>query len=98
MTITKQDLIDLGCDPDYLDDWIAYRKQKKKPITQSVIKRMTTEAGKAGITLADAVEICAGEPWVGFKASYIANQNKNVQQQNKAIVSESLRDIHNTNW
>jgi len=98
MELNRDDLIGLGCDPDYSDDWIAYRKQKKKPITQSVIKRMTTEAGKAGITLAEAVEICAGEPWVGFKASYMDNQNRNIQKHQKAVVSESLRDIHNTNW
>lgn len=100
MKITKQDLIDMGCDPDYVEDWLEFRKLKKKPVTSSVIKRMTTEATKAGITLADAVQMCAEHPWIGFKAEYMPTpRNANGQPLTpRQQMATALRNIHDTNW
>ena len=99
MTITKQDLIDLGCDPDHVDDWFQTRKDKRAPkVTQSILKGIIKQADLAGVTLPKAIEISAENGWRGFKADWMVNLGSNVQKHNKAIVSESLRDIHNTNW
>ena len=102
MTITKQDLISMDCDSDHVEDWFAIRKAKKKPLTQTALKLMVTEAGKAGLTLPEAVQKCAEEGWLGFKASYVKSNavsiGFNQPPTDKQRVSESLRDIQNTNW
>lgn len=105
MTITKQDLIDLGCEPEDVNDWFAYRKLKRKPEpTQRGIKAMLTECEKAGITLPEAVKMCADNEWIGFKASYMPKHQFGLvtaptqPQNNKQAVRASLRDITNTDW
>lgn len=69
-----QKFIDLGCDPATLQDWKAARKGA--PITESVLQGMLREAKKAGITLADAVRICAEHSWRGFRADYLHSSSK----------------------
>ena len=69
-----QKFIDLGCDPATLNDWKAARKGA--PITESVLQGMLREAKKAGITLADAVRICAEHSWRGFRADYLHSSSK----------------------
>lgn len=113
MSLTKEDLINLGCDPEDIDDWVAYRKAKRKPFpTQRGIKTMITEAEKAGMTLAEAVKECAKREWVGFRAEYVAGRNRNAVRANiqnvydvsreprtdKERVRDNLRNIGNTDW
>ena len=69
-----QKFIDLGCDPATLNDWKAARKGA--PITESVLQGMLREAKKAGISLADAVRICAEHSWRGFRADYLHSSSK----------------------
>lgn len=96
--MTKDDLINMGCDPQEVEDWLAVRKLKKKPLTQTAVKRMKTEAEKAGMTLPEAVGECAANGWLGFKAEYVSNQQQAQRRVQKATVAESLRDINNTDW
>ena len=63
--------VELGCDAQTLADWRAARKGA--PITQAVLDGMQREAKKAGITLAEAVRICAENSWRGFRADYLHN-------------------------
>ena len=99
MTITKQDLVDLGCDPDHVDDWLQTRKDKRAPkVTQSILKGIIKQAELAGVTLPKAIELSAENGWRGFKADWLANVNSNVQKQNKNDVSKALRNIHDTSW
>ena len=107
MKITKQDLIDMNCDPEHIDDWFAIRAAKKKPLTSTAVKRMQTEAEKAGLTLAQAVQKCAEEGWLGFKAEYMPKPSFNAfngsgfvsePKTNKQAVRESLRNINGTDW
>ena len=60
-------------DPDHLRDWLAYRKARRSPVSPTVIKAMQREAAKANLTIAQAVQICAERPWIGFKAEYLDN-------------------------
>lgn len=92
------DLISMGCDPEHVEDWLAVRKLKKKPLTKTAVKRMITEAGKAKMTLAQAVEECAANGWLGFKAEYVQNHQQQQMRAQKATVASSLRDINNTDW
>ena len=103
MKITKEDLLSMGCDPDHVDDWFEVRKAKKKPLTGTALKHMQTEATKAGLTLHDAVQKCAEEGWLGFKASYVSAPHFNAfnadpAKANKAAVRANLRNIYNTDW
>lgn len=69
-----QKFIDLSCDPATLQDWKAARKGA--PITEAVLNGMLREAKKAGISLADAVRICAENSWRGFRADYLHSSSK----------------------
>ena len=89
MKITKQDLIGMGCDPDHVEDWFEIRKAKKKPFTGTALKRMMTESTKAGLTLPAAVQRCAEEGWIGFKADYV----KVVTGSNGILIREKLNQF-----
>lgn len=64
-----------GCAPALLQDWVAARKGAK--VTQSVLEGMQREADKAGISLAEAVRICAENSWRGFRADYLRKDKNN---------------------
>lgn len=63
-------LVELGCEKQHAEDWLAVRKAKRAPLTKTALDDMQSEAVKAGITLADAVAICARKNWQGFNASW----------------------------
>ncbi len=56
------------------DDWLIYRTKKGKPLTETAWKAMVREAGKAGWTVAAAVQECAERPWLAFKADWVSNK------------------------
>ena len=62
-----------------INDFIAIRKVKKLPITQSAIDGIKKEALKLNYTLLQAIEICCAESWAGFKADWVLNKNKQSQ-------------------
>ena len=63
-------LTDLGVDEQIARDWLAVRKAKRAPMTDTALDELKLEAGKAGITVSEAVAICAKRSWQGFKASW----------------------------
>lgn len=63
-------LTDLGVDEQIAKDWLAVRKAKRAPLTDTALDELKLEAGKAGLSVADAVAICAKRSWQGFKASW----------------------------
>ena len=52
-------------------DWLAVRKAKKQPPTKTALLSIVTEAGKAGMTMQDAIHLSTINGWAGFKASWI---------------------------
>lgn len=60
----------MGCDPDHARDWLQVRKKKKSDLTPTAWKGMEREASKAGISVAQAVQISAERGWIGFKADW----------------------------
>ena len=108
MTITKQDLIDLGCDPDHVDDWFIIRKDKgSKCLTGTAWLKITNQIDLAKLTIPQGVEACCEFEWRGFRADWYANkvtQGKGLRvaqiqpMTKREVVRESLRDINNTNW
>jgi hypothetical protein len=64
-----------GVPPKLLADWKAVRKDKRAgPITDTVIEATVREAGKAGLTVADAVRYCCEAGWQGFNAGFYAKR------------------------
>ena len=82
-----QDLILLGVEKQYAEDWLKVRKVKKAALTQSAINLLSKEAEKANISVNDAVRVCAENSWQGFKAEWFfkLNNNQSTYQQKKEI-------------
>lgn len=91
-----QKFIDLGCDPATLNDWKAARKGA--PITESVLQGMLREAKKAGITLADAVRICAEHSWRGFRADYLHSSSKGQPEKKSNTPLLDVMEKFNRRW
>lgn len=73
---TADDLVQLGVEAQHAVDWLKVRKAKRAGNTQSALKALIREAGKAGITIAAAVEMAAERNWQSFQAEYIAGKGK----------------------
>jgi uncharacterized protein YdaU (DUF1376 family) len=60
------------------DDYLKIRKAAKKPITETALKGLVREANKAGKTLNEALVICCEKSWLGFEASWLKGDVKQV--------------------
>jgi hypothetical protein len=61
-------------DSALLGDWLALRKQKRAPVTQTAVDGIEREAAKAGMSLQDALRMCCERGWVGFNAEWIVQR------------------------
>lgn len=52
------------------DDFLTLRKAKKAPVTQTVIKQITSEANKIGWQLEQALSAMCARGWQGFNAEW----------------------------
>jgi hypothetical protein len=83
-----------GIDAQVLADWQVLRKQKRAPITATVLRDLQREAQKAGITLADAMTMCCARGWQGFRADWVQQQamsGRNKQEQLEAKNAAAAR-------
>jgi len=64
-------LMELGVSEQVAFDYLAVRKAKRSPLTQTALDQLQREADKAGITIAEAITIATGNGWVGFKAEWL---------------------------
>ena len=55
-------------------DFIALRKAKGAPLTETALKLITKDAEKAGYTLSAALEICCARGWQAFRADWVTPQ------------------------
>ena len=55
-------------------DFIALRKAKGAPLTETAMKLIAKDAEKAGYTLASALEICCARGWQAFRADWVTPQ------------------------
>lgn len=65
-----------GVDHTHWRDWLKVRKTKKATNTDSAWGLFSREAGKAGVTIADAVRVCAERGWAGFEAEWIGKEER----------------------
>lgn len=63
--------------PDQLaKDWLAIRKEKRQPLTETSLAATEREAIKAGKTLEEVIVICCERGWGGFRAEYLNNSQQ----------------------
>ena len=73
----EKELIELGVDKLVLRDWLKVRKNKKTSNTQTALKNFLVEVEKTGLSVSDAVVLCAGRSWAGLKADWILKDKDN---------------------
>jgi hypothetical protein len=52
------------------NDFLAVRRSKRAPLTKTALQGIVREASKAGITVAEALQICCERNWQSFNASW----------------------------
>lgn len=57
-------------------DWLALRSGKRARVTATAVDGMRREAAKAGLTLAQALEVAVTQGWQGFRADWLAKRGK----------------------
>lgn len=72
---SKQEKPD-GVSQEIWEEYICLRKQKRAPVTSTVIKGLEREAGKAGMSLEEAMRTCIERGWQGFKAEWVGEKPK----------------------
>lgn len=70
-TLKAADLINLGVNEQLAKDWLAVRKQKKSPLTETAMAATKREAEKAGLSVPEAIQIATENGWAGFKAEWV---------------------------
>ena len=56
---------------DVWRDWIALRKRKAKPVTETAMAGIEREAAAAGLSLQAALQHCCAMGWAGFSADWL---------------------------
>lgn len=54
-------------------DFLAIRKAKRAPLTDTALEGIQREADKAGMNLADVLALCCTRGWQAFKADWMDN-------------------------
>lgn len=70
-----------GVSENVWSDFLTLRKQKRAPLTATALEGIQQEAGKAGITLEDALRTCCKRGWQGFEAEWLAREQQQPRQQ-----------------
>jgi uncharacterized protein YdaU (DUF1376 family) len=55
------------------NDFLAIRKAKRSPLTQTALEAIQREADKVPMTIAEALMVCCARGWQGFKAEWVAD-------------------------
>lgn len=76
--LSVDDLVVEGVDKSVAADWLAVRKAKDAPLTETALKAVKREAAKAGMDLGDAVRIAAEKGWRSFEARWLHGGESNV--------------------
>lgn len=78
--------IPLGVDESVWNDFLTLRKSKKASLTATALRGIEREAGKAGMSLQEVLQICCERGWAGFKADWV----KDIPKQYNAPTSKNV--------
>lgn len=79
ISLTVADLVDAGVNEQHAIDWMAIRNKKRAPLTRTAAEALAREAAKAGISVPEAVKVCAERGWQSLKAEWLT-ERKTAQQ------------------
>lgn len=65
-----------GFDPKVWTDFLAIRKAKRAPLTDTALAGISREAEKAGLGLEEAMRTCCERGWQGFNAEWLSSGAK----------------------
>lgn len=71
-------------------DFLAIRKAKRAPLTDTALDGINREAVKAGLSLADTLALCCTRGWQSFKAEWVASSRTATPQVGKPRTTESF--------
>ena len=80
-----------GVSPQTWSDFLLLRKEKRSPVTETVIKGIRKEADKVCLSLQEAIEHCCVSGWQSFKAEWYEN-NKAKKQSNEPVWAKQNRE------
>jgi uncharacterized protein YdaU (DUF1376 family) len=63
-----------GVSEQIWQDFLAIRKAKRAPLTDTALEGIAREAQKAGLTLAEAIAYCCEQGWQSFNAGWYAER------------------------
>ncbi|WP_102945288.1 helix-turn-helix domain-containing protein [Stenotrophomonas sp. VV52] len=63
-----------GLPENLVADFLAVRKAKKLPLTETAVAGLQREAAKAGMSLESAVRLCCERGWASLRADWIRDQ------------------------
>lgn len=83
-----------GLTDEVWQDFLAIRKAKKAPLTQTALDGIAREASKARMSLQQALEVCCARGWQGFKADWMAKDavQSGTQGQGETQYQRSMRE------
>ena len=84
----KNLLLAESIDEQIASDFIAIRKAKNAPLTQTALEGIQREANKAKLTLENVLRICIERNWQGFSASWLFESHNQTQS-----TKPSVKDI-----
>lgn len=85
-----------GIDEQIASDFIAIRKAKNAPLTQTALDGIKREANKAKLTLENALRICIERNWQGFSASWLFESHNQTQSTKPSVKNDpkpSVKEI-----
>lgn len=75
------------------NDYLKVRKSKKAPMTETALRLLESEAEKAGVTLADAIETCVARNWVGYNAGWVRPETRGSPSPKETEKQRVLREL-----
>ncbi|WP_099369561.1 hypothetical protein [Sphingobacterium sp. 1.A.5] len=76
----RQILLDLEVDPQHVEDWIKVRTAKRAGFTATALQLIFNECTKHNFPISEAIKMCAGKSWQGFKYEWYLNETGNGKQ------------------
>lgn len=73
-SLRAADLVALGVTEQVALDFLAVRKAKRAPLTQTALASIQREAESAKVSLDDALAVCASRGWQSFKADWMTDK------------------------
>jgi hypothetical protein len=80
-------------DPQVAADFIAQRRDKRRPLTDTALTAIEHQAKKAGLTLEQALRVCCENGWMGFNAQWYERLKKGLSNRQFSGASFVLRDL-----